>query len=274
MSHVFGASGSFIASTALATSEEARIGIEIDGALHPAEATALANEALATSPAIALLRLPMRDNSFALSVNGHRRTVIEHQDSLAGDARDPFLVYPHPPRPLDQGGRTDLLKKTGEVEAGEAAQVPLTATGKRLITIAGSGQSRGGEFVTDTWIARNGMSHFRLVSDDGAGDAAPSGLALLSAGIAFCYMTQLARYIDAQKLPIHGVRLVQHSPYAAGPGAMAGPIDTHLFLNGEAPVALHRKLLRIAADTCFMHAAAMGSVAPVVGLRLNGMPVS
>ncbi|MBN8920766.1 MAG: hypothetical protein J0H62_08835, partial [Rhizobiales bacterium] len=72
----------------------------------------------------------------------------------------------------------------------------------------------------------------RTVAAGGKAAAAPSGLALLSAGISFCYMTQLSRYIENMKFDIGGVRLVQFNPFRAAAKAEALPIDTHLFLNG------------------------------------------
>ena len=115
-----------------------------------------------------------------------------------------------------------------------------------------------------------GSSHFLLASDAGETGAAPSGLALLSAGIAFCYMTQLSRYIENMKMKIGGVRLVQFSPYRAGTHAAADPVDTHLFLNGEAPDETHLQLLTIAARTCYLHAACKTPTEPNVRIVHNG----
>jgi len=93
-------------------------------------------------------------------------------------------------------------------------------------------------------------------------------------------LTQLARYIEHMKLPIRGARLVQYSPYAlaAGPSggaltAIAGNIDTHLFLNGEAPDATHANLLMIAARTCYLHATAAAVLPPRLCLVHNGVRV-
>jgi hypothetical protein len=119
-----------------------------------------------------------------------------------------------------------------------------------------------------------GTSHFRLLSDESGGDVAPTGLALLSAGIAFCYMTQLSRYIENMKMKIHGVRLVQRNPYVAGPKAAAEPIDTHLFLNGEAPEETHLQLLTIAARTCYLHAASKTPTEPKLRLIHNGRDIA
>jgi hypothetical protein len=119
-----------------------------------------------------------------------------------------------------------------------------------------------------------GTSHFRLVSDESGEAAAPSGLALFSAGISFCYMTQLARYIESMKMNIRAVRLVQMSPYVAGAHAGVEPIDTHLFLNGEAPDETHLQLLTIAARTCYLHAAAKTPTEPKLRIVHNGAEVA
>ena len=129
--------------------------------------------------------------------------------------------------------------------------------------------------VVDTWLGMPGVSHFVFRSDAGSAGAGPSGLALLSAAIAFCYMTQLSRYIEHMKFNIHGVRLVQLTPFGIdGSGTTARgaahPIDTHFFLNGDAPEETHGQLLRIAARTCYLHATAAGALEPVVTLLRNG----
>lgn len=275
MAHTFGSDGSFIHSTAKAFSEAVDLKIELDGEIAPDEAKQLIQAAFEASPAIALLRYPMKENTFALYINGRRRKVVEYQNSVAQDAEDPFLVYSSPPRPADADGRTDLIEKTGVVESGDAAPIPLTAKDKRFFVVAADGESRGegGEFGIDTCIARPGMSHFKMISDESAADAGPSGLGLMSAGIGLCYLTQLMRYIDAQKLDIHSARLVQFNPFSVGSESRPGAIDTHLFLNGEAPDETHLNLLTIAARTCFMHVAAAGVTEPKLTLLVNGQDV-
>ena len=59
----------------------------------------------------------------------------------------------------------------------------------------------------DLWSAR---IHPEFVSDEGEAGVAPRGLALLSAGIAFCYMTQLSRYIENMKMNIHPLKYCFH----------------------------------------------------------------
>ena len=228
------------------------------------------------SPAIALLRTPLAGNTFALYVNGRRRQVEGVANSANADAGDPYRVYARAPRPLDANARRDLIEKTGRVEQGTPEPASATVTNKLIRNIFGEGKSLGrdGTYEVDTWLAMPGASHFHLMSDEGSGDVAPCGLALLSAGIAFCYMTQLARYIENMKMKVHGVRLVQLNPYVTGRNAVAEPIDTHLFLNGEAPEETHLQLLTIAARTCYLHAAAKTPTEPKLRLVHNGRDIA
>jgi len=70
------------------------------------------------------------------------------------------------------------------------------------------------------------------------------------------------------------VRLVQFNSYVAGPKAAVEPIDTHLFLNGEAPEETHLQLLTIAARTCYLHAASKTPVEPKLRIVHNGRAIA
>jgi hypothetical protein len=87
-------------------------------------------------------------------------------------------------------------------------------------------------------------------------------------------MTQLARYIENMKLAIHGAQLVQFTPFKSGAMAAAEPIDTHLFLNGEAPDETHLKLLTVAERTCYLHAASKTPTEPNLRIVHNGHPIA
>jgi hypothetical protein len=237
---------------------------------------ALVAAALDASPATALLRTPLTGNTFALYINGRRRTVSGAANSPAPDHADPYRVYASAPRPLDANGRRDLIEKPGISEQGTPEPASPTVSNKLIRNIHGVGRPLGndGLFKSDTWLGLPGMSHFNLVSDAGASGDAPLGFALMSAGIAFCYMTQLSRYIENMKMAIRGVRLVQFSPYVAGAKAAVEPVDTHLFLNGEAPDETHLQLLTIAARTCYLHAACKTPTEPNVRIVHNGEAIA
>ncbi len=264
--------GSFIHGTGEGHAEATDIDVRVQSDAPTEAITALVAAAMDASPAIAFLRSPLSGNAFALYINGRRRKVEGVVNSASADAGDPYRTYARAPRPLDIDARRDLIEKTSQVEQGTSEPAPATVTNKLIRNILGEGKSAGGDgmYETDTWLGLPGTSHFKLVSDESGNADAPCGLALLSAGIAFCYMTQLSRYIENMKMNIHGVRLVQLNPYVAGSTATAEPIDTHLFLNGEAADETHLQLLTIAARTCYLHAAAKTPTEPNVRIIHNG----
>jgi hypothetical protein len=268
--------GSFIHGTGEGHAEAPDIDVRIASSAATETIQALVAAALGASPAVAFLRTPLSGNTFALYVNGRRRNVEGVPASMGPDAVDPFRAYAHAPRPLDHDARRDLIVRTGQVEQGTIVPASATVTNKLVRNVLGEGMSLGarGTYATDTWLGMPGTSHFKLTSDEGGGDAAPCGLALLSAGIAFCYMTQLSRYIENMKMGIRRVRLVQLNPYVAGPKAAAEPVDTHLFLDGDAPEATHLQLLTIAARTCYLHAASRTPTEPMLRTFHNGREIA
>jgi uncharacterized OsmC-like protein len=268
--------GSFIHGTGEGHAEAPDIDVRVASSAATETIKTLVAAAMDASPAIAFLRTPLAGNTFALYINGRRRKVEGVANSASADAGDPYRVYAQAPRPLDPHAPRDLIEKTGQVEQGTVEPASATVTNKLIRNILGEGKSLGtdGMYETDTWLGMPGTSHFKLTSDEGGAGTAPCGLALLSAGIAFCYMTQLARYIENMKMNIHGVRLVQLNPYVAGARAAAEPIDTHLFLNGEAPEETHLQLLTIAARTCYLHAASKAPTEPKLRLVHNGRDIA
>lgn len=263
--------GSFIHGTGEGHAEAPDIDLHVQSSAPTETVKTLVAAAMDASPAIAFLRRPIAGSTFALYINGRRRQVEGVANSASADAGDPYRTYSRPPRPTDGNERRDLIEKTGHVEQGTSAPAPASVTNKLIRNILGEGKSIGGGlYQTDTWLGMPGSSHFKLITDEGGSATAPCGLSLLSAGIAFCYMTQLSRYIENMKMSIHGVRLVQSNPYFGGPAAAAGPIETHLFLNGEAADETHLQLLTIAARTCYLHAAARTPTKPNLRIVHNG----
>ncbi len=236
-------------------------------------------EAVAASPLAAALRIPLQ-NTFALYVNGRRREVVSAAPSTAPDAPDPLATHREPPRPLAADGPADLIDKL-PAHGKPAAGAPMSAASRVEIGVLGHGRPVGpavGEH--DTWLARPPGSRFRFRTAVGeaAAGAAPSGLALAAAGIAFCYLTQLLRYVGYLKYRVRAIRLVQLSPFAlAANGAAttgeAGPVDTHLFLHGDEPDEVMQRLLAMGANTCYLHASLGAEVQTSVHVTLNGAAV-
>jgi uncharacterized OsmC-like protein len=275
--------GSFVRGDAVGHVEPARIRVQVRSGAGAAAVRTLVAQAMAASPAMAALRTAM-ENTFAIYVNGRRRAVSALPNSGAPDAADPFMVYGKPPRPLDAGADFPDLILKGANEPGTREPSPASPTVRLIRPVIGNSHlvDRAGVTQTDTYLGLPGATHFTLRTDErpgtgGAGDQGPSGLALMAAGVAFCYTTQLLRYIENMKLAIRGVRMVQYTPFRLS-GSLAGgdligtalPVDTHLFLNGEAADEVHERLQKIAAVTCYLHASLAHALAPEVEIELNG----
>ena len=269
--------GSFVHGTGEGHAEPTEVEVRVHSGASEDAVTALVQAAASASPAMAFLRTPLR-NTFALYINGRRHVVDGLDNSPADDASDPFRTYSSPPRPLAGAAQParPLVEKLDHQERGDAQPAANTIAGKQLRTIRGLGRREAELFDVETWLEMPGASHFTLrAAALQHSITAPSGLALLSAGISFCYMTQLARYIENMKLAIGGVRLVQHTPFdTQGSEGVAESIDTHLFLNGDAPAETHLQLLTVAARTCYLHATAIAPLDPVIRVVHNGRKLS
>jgi len=278
--------GSFFRGDGKGYAEPAKVKVMIGSAAPKDAIAALVRAAVAASPALAAMRTAV-ENSFAIYVNGRRREVTTMKNSPAADAADPLKTYSAAPSPLAGASEfPDIIRKTGQLREGTVTEAPAGTTTRIVRTVEGTCRllDPAGVTETDAVLGLPGMSHFALKSDErgatgGASvpDQGPSGLSLLSAGIAYCYMTQLARYIEHMKFKIRQVRLVQFSPYtvrgAATDGAPRGgiePVDTHLFLHGEESDETHEKLMRIAATTCYLHATLGSALEPEVAIEVNG----
>jgi hypothetical protein len=271
LSNHYWLTGSFILGTGEGHAEPTNIRIQVQSSSPKPVLTQLINQAIQLSPAIQFLRGQLK-NSFALYINGRRRPTPGLIECSGDDAVDPFLSHSKAPTPLSSQSIGDLLIKLPTKEDGEIKLAPKTIEGKMLRNVLGKGSWKKGDHFAemDTWLEMPGTTHFAYKTDVGGYGEAPSGLSLMSSGIAFCFMTQLARYVEGMKMDIHGIRLVQINPYQMnGEIGKASPIQTHLFLNGNAPEETHTKLLEIAERTCYLHASASTPLEPEITILIE-----
>lgn len=265
--------GSFVLGTGSGHAAPSRAHLAISSDASPATVDEVIRTALMRSPAFALLRDPL-SSTFALIVNGRPCELGQMRASQRqGGAKDPFLVYREPPKPLDPRGPSDLIVRTNRSETGSPQAVASATDGRFMINVAGQGRRDGGSTQAHiaSWLRMAGATHFEYRADVGGGEEAPSGLALVSAAIAFCFMTQLSRYIEHQKLATGDIRLAQFSRYqVAGGTALSHGVDTHLFMNGRAPEDVQSNLVRIAAHTCYLHATLAAALPLEVTASVNG----
>ena len=272
--------GSFFRGTGEGFAEPATIKVKVRSGADAANIRKLVNDAAAASPAHGAMRAALT-NTFALYVNGRRRPVETMTASSANDAPDPYQTYSSVPKPHASNPDGDIIWKTGTTLEGDITPAPTGTDTKILRNIQGHSTlaNPAGVVETDTVLNLPGMSRFSIRSDERAsGGSGPCGLSLLSAGIAFCYMTQLGRYIQHMKFDINGVRLVQYSPYSltsdgSALAGHAGPVDTHLFLNGHAEEETYERLMHIGARTCYLHAALSSALLSDIAIDLNGKAI-
>ena len=120
-------------------------------------------------------------------------------------------------------------------------------------------------------IARPDASVYNILgtADSGA-PGAPSSACLIAAGIGFCFMTQLGRYGEAVKRPIHDYRMIQaiDIPLPGADGSQTPVIGTKLFLNQDEPdAAFARDLAHSAKRTCFLHSTLQTSLRSRISVR-------
>ncbi len=273
--------GSFFRGNGKGYGEPAEIRVRLRSPASAEAVTRLIHDAAKASPALACMGEPLT-NTFALYVNGRRRPVTMLPNSSAPDAADPFVTYARAPEPLAGGDHLpDIIFKPGATTQGEFALQPAETRTRVQITVMGRSRLLDPAGVTETYLRLGfpGTSHFVIKSDERAhADQAPSGLALVSAGIVFCYMTQLSRYIEHMKFKIRGVRVVQTTPYAvtgapegSGWAAQPEPVDTHLFLSGEESDETYEQLMTVAANTCYLHATLGDCLPPRIAVEHDAL---
>jgi organic hydroperoxide reductase OsmC/OhrA len=114
-------------------------------------------------------------------------------------------------------------------------------------------------------------SVFRLLSDDSrvaqGEERAPSGLAYLSAGISFCFMTQLGRYAQVAKHAMHSYQIVQDTSFSTpavlngqGDAPTSAPVDTDVFIGNGEDEEKTQTLLKMGEQTCYLHAACRSGI--------------
>ncbi len=267
--------GSFFKGTGVGTAHRPRLVVRADSPVPLAQAQAWVRQAAAASPLLAAWQMPLH-NTFALYANGHAVGLQELRPSSV-QAPDPYQTWSQPPRPwADAPGMPDIVTKTDPVEVKNPTSAGSWEGGRVDIPIHGHDEFEAGLTRSVTWANRLGGSAFALHSDDrDASEMAPSALAHAYAGVAFCFMTQLLRYVEHHHMKVRALRLVQYSPCRIVSGvAAAQPLDTHVFVNTDESPEVMERLMQMAARTCYLHAALGASLPAQLSMVWNGQALS
>jgi uncharacterized OsmC-like protein len=235
----------------------------------------IAGRAIPGASIEALMREELVD-TFSLVHNGKRvptGTVAESDSPLPEDPAGLFgrIAYDADVQPL-----ADILQKLEGAEIvadpthGAGASMKETQKRELLVRSALTVRPDGLREIRAR-IARPIGSQFRFLADDSRSPAtmrAPTGLAYLSAGLAFCFMTQLGRYAGILKKDLSGYGIVQDTAFdEAGPRTF--PVDTHTFLEMDEDDAVAQKYIDMGEQTCFLHAACRSSNATVLRVGMQ-----
>ena len=268
--------GSFPRGTGEGSAEAVTVKVAARSAAPRSAVQGILDAALIASPAHATLAQAQR-NTFALYVNGRRCPVVRVAASASKDETDPFKVHGGVPVPLAGPAPAFTLVERLHNVSGTSAPPLLPAEGRIPILIPGTSVLTDATGLVATTVTPRAGHAFRITCDERPdGDAAPSGLAAIAAGIAFCYMTQFTRYIEHRKHKVRAIRFVQTLPFTLAGSAVDGsltgglePVDTHVFLHAEEPDEVMQNLLGVAENTCYLHAALRATLAGRVELDLK-----
>jgi len=277
--------GSFLRGDAMGGARSPELRLKVQSSAPASKIASLARMAEASSPAQSLMRTLLH-NTFSVNLNGRALGITELAPSPPPGETDPATHF-ESVAPRSGGFLPEIItrvakaeKRTG-VEGGAGSS--LQSEQKRTLHVHGEARWLG-DMLMETIVQLHKPigSSFRFLCDEietlGGKASAPPPLTYLSAGVGFCYMTQLGRYAHIKKQELDSYRIVQKNifPFEGSTNdgrrnAGIGPTDTQVFLDaqfeeeGDAP-----KLVNMGQQTCFLHAAMRGEHPSRISVELNG----
>jgi len=229
--------------------------------------TDLVTTALHASPVDGLMR-EGHTSRFTLTVNDAEigvECVASIGEPAPPDARDCFSrLRPNPVSADELVTRVEAVEPIAGVAGG--AGTSLQAEQSRTLHLRARCRRRPDgvkEIVQELHSPRG--STFRFLSDEapelGGAGAAPDAASYVSAGVAFCFMTQLGRYATILKKDLQRYGVIQDTHLSLG-GSSAGTlqpgradaVETHVHLDTTEGEEFARQCLAMGEQTCFLHA--------------------
>lgn len=254
--------GSMPRRTMVGGAEPVELQVEIDCDLEDGALSSFLMDAVHASPLNGLMRGQL-ESLFKLGKNGRELPT-------AGAAELDRPLFPDPgdnfARAAPQPDDLELLVKVGKTPKKDVAKGTASAASSladeqdrrlnigAIATLRADGIKEIQQMTYSPW-----GSNFRLLSaEDGR---APDANSYISAGVAFCFMTQFGRFVSMLKLDLPDYRVVQDTHFSLG-GASGGtgrageadPIETHVYLQTSESDETAQEMLDISERTCFLHA--------------------
>ena len=261
--------GSALAGTMVGGALPVDLEVRIDCDANEDDLRELLMHAVDASPLNGLMR-KVHESLFTLTMNGTEigvENVAPMKVPAEADLGDRFLLIQpadEPDQRLEMVRRLDAVKPQEAVAGG--AGTSLHESQSRQLHLRATCRLRedGVKEITQELFSPLG-STFRFLSDEaaelGGTGLAPDAVSYVSAGIAFCFMTQLGRYASITKKNLHEYKVIQDTHFSFGgasgctgrPGD-ADPVETHVYLDTSEDEAFARKALDMGEQTCFLHA--------------------
>lgn len=257
----FSMEGSVLSGTLKAAADGVELQLAADADGSREELADIVEVALADRSCAALALRELLPSRFAVQLNGRHLDwpgEIAHTASPVDDPQAAFSELPAG-RPVSPA----VVVKQADIEAGsdDGGAVGLAAEQKRQVRVATTARlCDDGLAEVSVRCLRPAGSQFGflldLQSDDPIGTRGPAPLVCLSAGLAFCFLTQLGRYAEVHKLPLAAYRVVQFTTFREGapydPAVL--PVDSFVFLDSEAGPEHILDLVRVGERSCYLHA--------------------
>ena len=254
--------GSMPRRTMVGGAENIELDVEINCELDDDQLNTFLMEATYASPLNGLMRGQL-DSLFKLAKNGTEIAcdkATELNGALLTDPANAFAGIEA------QASDLALMEKVGptpkkEVKGGTATgSSSLSDEQDRRLNIGAVAVLRedGIKDIQQMQYSPYGTSFRLLSSEDGR---APDANTLISAGIAFCFMTQFGRFVSMLKLDLPDYKIVQDSHFSlggasgnTGKAGEADPLETHVYLQTTESDQTAQEMLDISEQTCFLHA--------------------
>lgn len=217
---------------------------------------------LAKSPVDALMRNSLVD-TFSIVRNSQRIPTGAVEESANPTPDDPVGLFSKHRYVEHRQALTDAVLKLETTEsvfdADHGVGAAMKNIQKRQLHIRSILAVRDdGLREVEVQIFKPIGSVFRFLSDDssvfGGLGRAPSGLAYVSAGIAFCFMTQLGRYAHIVKKNLDSYGVIQDTTFDVSEGRTL-PVDTHTYIETTEDQETTQKYVDMGEQTCFLHGA-------------------
>lgn len=251
--------GSALRGTMVAGAQPVQVTFSASGNASASQLQEIAEIALhSRSSAECCLRQALA-SGFAVRANNEELPWTGEPANRVATLADPTAVFEQV-RPASTEELT-IIRKTGSSGKSNSDAVGLQTQQKRIVHVHTEGTIRedGLKSIIVQCIQPAG-SRFEMLSDssraEGGQERAPSGLVYLSAGVAFCFMTQIGRYAQITKQKLNGYHIIQDTGFRLAqncePDAHAA--ETLVCLDTGELRDKSLQLVRMAEQTCYVHA--------------------